>query len=82
MPPSALISVYDASQILGCSCQTVRALIARGVLQGTPLPGGRKLWLNREQVEGAKENILRTLREQKKQDRARRETLLQLWLEL
>ncbi len=81
-PPSTLISVYDASLLLGCSCQTVRQLIRRRVLQGKPLPGGRKLWLHRHQVEAVKDGMLRTMRAQQAQDKAQREALLQMWLDI
>lgn len=80
-PAPALMSVYDAAQLLGCSCQLVRRLIARGVLAGVPMPGGRKLWLAREQVQQYLELLRRTAAERKRGAEAK-EALFQMWLDL
>lgn len=79
--PAALISVYDAARLIGCSCQLVRRLIARGVLGGVAMPGGRKLWLERGQVEAYLALLRKTAAERRKgnEDKA---TLYQMWLDL
>lgn len=80
--PSLLLSVYDTAQMLGCSPRTVQRLIGRGVLQGLTLPGGRKLWLMRDDVEATANNLRATARARKKAARDTRAALFQMWLDL
>ncbi len=81
MLPSEFISVYDAAQLLGCSCRTVRRLNARGILPGCTLPGGTKKWIRRDKVEDLLTSMRVRSRVDSNAEAARRE-LFQLWLDL
>lgn len=72
------ICVWDAARRLGCSCRTVRRLVRRRVLYGEPLPGGKKIWLRREEVERLVHELAR------RHERARRAAaaVRQMWLDL
>ncbi len=58
-PTPELISTYMAAAILGQSQRTVLRLIERGMLAAAPNPkGGRKLWVEKAQVEKLKVMIV------------------------
>jgi len=68
-PASDLISIYDASVLIGQSKPTISRLVRRGMLAAAPNPhGGKKLWVHRAQV--------LALREMIKEEGARRQKAL------
>lgn len=72
------ICIYDAAQRLGCSRRTILRLVRRKTLYGEPLPGGRKIWMRRAEVDA----LVNRLAERHRRQVQAHAALRQMWLDL
>ena len=55
-PMPRLLSLRDASKLLGMSVWTLRDLVASGKLRAVQPPGVRRIWIDRRDIEKAIES--------------------------